>query len=298
MSCLLKLALKKEESEETQKEVEMALLTLSRMGYCFIERELYLKEIEDIMEYQQKHRNLTRLAYWSVWDFLIHRLLADNSLEEVIVNELHFGREAARELEELTRNVNWNRKKGEEMNKEEANEVLIYRAAKDNCRDISNLCMYPLRYAAKNRDVKVEDLLKGGAIDAILEEIQRQTLNEAIVNDCFQFLVNVSRKLKEKNKDEREEEERKALNRKVFEKMEEEGLFVKNFKKEMLLELEKEKEENKNDGNKVENSEKEDKDEDEDEEEEEEEEEAGEGEGEKEGEEEEGEEENEKEEEE
>ncbi|KAH7817106.1 uncharacterized protein MONOS_12849 [Monocercomonoides exilis] len=255
MSCLLKLALKKEESEETQKEVEMALLTLSRMGYCFIERELYLKEIEDIMEYQQKHRNLTRLAYWSVWDFLIHRLLADNSLEEVIVNELHFGREAARELEELTRNVNWNRKKGEEMNKEEANEVLvirrwiktlkiyffccklhneefiglfcrivqIYRAAKDNCRDISNLCMYPLRYAAKNRDVKVEDLLKGGAIDAILEEIQRQTLNEAIVNDCFQFLVNVSRKLKEKNKDEREEEERKALNRKVFEKMEEEG---------------------------------------------------------------------------
>ncbi|KAH7817052.1 uncharacterized protein MONOS_18167 [Monocercomonoides exilis] len=110
--CLLKSALKKEESEETQKEVEMALLALSCVDQFYdLRQELYLKEIKEISEYQKEHRNLTRLRY-------------DRSLEDVIVNELHFGREAARELEELTRNMDWKKKEGEEMNKEEAKEEL------------------------------------------------------------------------------------------------------------------------------------------------------------------------------
>eukprot|EP00770_Monocercomonoides_exilis_P014940 MONOS_14886.1-p1 / transcript=MONOS_14886.1 / gene=MONOS_14886 / organism=Monocercomonoides_exilis_PA203 / gene_product=unspecified product / transcript_product=unspecified product / location=Mono_scaffold01097:12673-14214(-) / protein_length=297 / sequence_SO=supercontig / SO=protein_coding / is_pseudo=false len=109
--CLLKFALKKEESEETRKEKEMALLVLSHIDrYYFLRQELYLKEITEIIKNHQEHHNLTQLAYHL----------------KVIVNELHFGREAARELEELTRNMDW-KKKEEKMNKEEAKEVLIIR---------------------------------------------------------------------------------------------------------------------------------------------------------------------------
>ncbi|KAH7817031.1 uncharacterized protein MONOS_15021 [Monocercomonoides exilis] len=254
--CLLKAASVKEENEEAQKEVEMALLTLSNINeYIEVKQELYLKEITEIIKHQQEQRNLTKLAYQCAWLFFINRFFHDYSLEDTITAELHFVGEAARELEELTRCIDWKNKEENEKRRKATKEeitlirwvetctyyflscrlwneeyvellsriVQIIHAAGDNHREIGNLCISSLRYAAENRDVKVEDLLKGGAIDAILEEIQRQTLNEAIVNDCFQFLVNVSRKLKEKNKDEREEEERKALNRKVFEKMEEEG---------------------------------------------------------------------------
>ncbi|KAH7817096.1 uncharacterized protein MONOS_7995 [Monocercomonoides exilis] len=254
LPCLLKAASKKDETEEAQKEVEMALLALSNIKYYFIERELYLKEITEIIEHHQKHRNLTHLAYQSAWKFLNYQFFVDNSLEDTVANELHFVGEAARELEELTRNVDWNRKKGEEGGKETKEEfilirwvetiaiyflrckleneefigllssiVQVYRAAKDNHSVISNLCISSLRNAAERRVVRIEDLFKGGAVEAVLEEIQRQTLNEGRTNECFKFFMNVSRKLKEKNKDEREEEERKATKRKIFEKMEEEG---------------------------------------------------------------------------
>ncbi|KAH7817054.1 uncharacterized protein MONOS_13824 [Monocercomonoides exilis] len=251
--CLLKVASVKEESEETQKEVEMALLTLSRMGYCLIERELYLKKITEIIKHQQKQRNLTKLAYQSAWDFLIYRFWVDNSLEEVIVNELHFSREAARELEELTKCVNW-KKKEEEMNKEEAKEefalvrwlqtsniyflscrlqneeyveligsiVQVYRAAKGNYGVISNQCIYPLKIAAERRDVRVEDLLNGGAVDTVLEGMQQPTLDDNVMRNCLYFFLNVSKRLKRKTDDELEVKG-KELNRKVFEKLEEEG---------------------------------------------------------------------------
>ncbi|KAH7819736.1 uncharacterized protein MONOS_17892 [Monocercomonoides exilis] len=103
--CLLKAGLRKEESKEVQKDVEMALLALCNTKYYFIEQELYLNEIKDIVKYHQEHHNLTQLAYQYAWEFLINRLLCDNSLEDVVVNELHFAREAARELEELTRSL-------------------------------------------------------------------------------------------------------------------------------------------------------------------------------------------------
>eukprot|EP00770_Monocercomonoides_exilis_P015458 MONOS_15408.1-p1 / transcript=MONOS_15408.1 / gene=MONOS_15408 / organism=Monocercomonoides_exilis_PA203 / gene_product=unspecified product / transcript_product=unspecified product / location=Mono_scaffold01223:9027-10680(-) / protein_length=411 / sequence_SO=supercontig / SO=protein_coding / is_pseudo=false len=253
--CLLKVASDKEESGETRKEVEIALLALSNIENYFLRQELYLKEITEIIEYQKKHRNLTRLAYWSVWDFLIHRLLADNSLEEVIVNELHFSREAARELEELTRNVNW-KKKEEEMNKEEAKEKLtlkrwletfsiyflrcklwneenagvinsivqVYRAAKgDNHRGISDWCTYPLRNASENRVVKINDLLKGRAVEAVLEEIRQPTLDDNAMRNCLYFFLNVSKRLKRKTNNEANEAKRIELKRKIFENMEEEG---------------------------------------------------------------------------
>ncbi|KAH7828404.1 uncharacterized protein MONOS_3065 [Monocercomonoides exilis] len=251
--CLLKAALKKEENEEVQTEVEMALLTLSEMGYCEVPKELYLNELKEIIEHQQKHRNLTKLAYQSAWQFLINRFCTNKFLEDTIANELHFGREAARELEELTRNVDWKRKeveRGKETKEEFAlirwlrmfyvyfyrcklkNEeitiliggiVQVDRAAKENNEEISNQCIYSLMNAAGNRGVRVEDLLKGGAVDVVLESMQRPTLNKVMTNECCHFFMSVSYRLEEEDEYEKEEEERKELNRKVFEKMEEEG---------------------------------------------------------------------------
>eukprot|EP00770_Monocercomonoides_exilis_P012911 MONOS_12855.1-p1 / transcript=MONOS_12855.1 / gene=MONOS_12855 / organism=Monocercomonoides_exilis_PA203 / gene_product=unspecified product / transcript_product=unspecified product / location=Mono_scaffold00742:29986-31430(-) / protein_length=427 / sequence_SO=supercontig / SO=protein_coding / is_pseudo=false len=237
--CLLKFALKKEESEETRKEKEMALLVLSHINsYYFFRQELYLKEITEIIKNHQEHHNLTQLAYHL----------------KVIVNELHFGREAARELEELTRNMDW-KKKEEKMNKEETKEeviltrwietsgyyfyrckleneenvglinsiIKVFRAANDNHRGIGLWCTYPLINAVKNRAVKVDALLKGRAIDAVLERMQRPKLDDEITVECLKFFKNVSNRLKEKEKDEKEEEERKATKMEIFEKLEEEG---------------------------------------------------------------------------
>ncbi|KAH7815548.1 uncharacterized protein MONOS_18318 [Monocercomonoides exilis] len=95
--CLLKVASKKEESEETQKEVEIALLALSNTKYFGMKREMYLNKIKAIIEYHQEHHNLTRLAYQSTWQFLVARLECDKSLGDAIINALHFTREAARE---------------------------------------------------------------------------------------------------------------------------------------------------------------------------------------------------------
>eukprot|EP00770_Monocercomonoides_exilis_P001907 MONOS_1895.1-p1 / transcript=MONOS_1895.1 / gene=MONOS_1895 / organism=Monocercomonoides_exilis_PA203 / gene_product=unspecified product / transcript_product=unspecified product / location=Mono_scaffold00036:78510-79753(+) / protein_length=394 / sequence_SO=supercontig / SO=protein_coding / is_pseudo=false len=253
---LLKAALKKEENEETQKEVEIALLALSNINeYSKMKQELYLNVIKEIIQYQQKHRNLTKLAYQSAWRFLIYRLSNDESLEEVLVNELHLAREAARELEELTRNMDWNRKKEEEMSKEEAKEKLllirwlvtaddylsycqlwneefveligsvaqIFKAAKNNSSAICNWSISFLRVAAESRVVKVDDLLKGKAIDVVFEELYQPALEDRNVCNCLDTVLAITGRLEEKTDNEMEEVKRKEISRKVFEKMEEEG---------------------------------------------------------------------------
>ncbi|KAH7817063.1 uncharacterized protein MONOS_15908 [Monocercomonoides exilis] len=252
--CLLKAASVKEENEEAQKEVEIALLALSRINrYYEVKQELYLNEITEIIKHQQNHRNLTKLAYQRAWQFLINRLHKDMSLDKVIINELHFGREAARELEELARCIDW-KKKGEERGKEAKEEltlvrwletfsiyfhccrlkneenvelinsvVQVFRAAKGNNGVICNLCIYSLRNAAEKRVVKVEDLLNGGAVEAVLEEILQPTFNDYVVFDGLKFLKNISYRLKRKEKNENDEMKRKATKKKVFEKLEEEG---------------------------------------------------------------------------
>ncbi|KAH7819993.1 uncharacterized protein MONOS_14749 [Monocercomonoides exilis] len=195
---------------------------------------------------------MTQLAYQSAWQFLIYRLWADNSLEEVIVNELHFLREATREPEKLMRCIDWKRKEGGE--KEGKEEIIIskwlqtlgkflfycrlrneeysvlvesivqaFRAAKDNYRDIVSQCVESFSYSVNNRNVKVEDFLKRGAVSLIFEEICRPTLNDEIISESLLFLMNVSEKLKEEEEDEKERAKRKGLKRKAFEKMEEEG---------------------------------------------------------------------------
>ncbi|KAH7815132.1 uncharacterized protein MONOS_13517 [Monocercomonoides exilis] len=262
VTCLLKAALRKEENKDVQKEAEMALLALSSIGDNFVEQELYLNDIKEIIKYHQEHRNLTHLAYQSAWEFLIKRFIKDRNLEDMIVNELHFVGEAARELEELTRNEDWNRKKGEERGKEAKEEfaltrwlktcamylqscrlrneenvgllkniVQVHRAEKDNYSIISNLCIYSLRNAAERRVVKVEDLVNIGAIGLFLEGIQRPTLDDRLTFQFLVFFMNVSMRLKRKEKDEIGEVKRKTSMRKVFEKMEEEGFedTIANF---------------------------------------------------------------------
>eukprot|EP00770_Monocercomonoides_exilis_P010281 MONOS_10229.1-p1 / transcript=MONOS_10229.1 / gene=MONOS_10229 / organism=Monocercomonoides_exilis_PA203 / gene_product=unspecified product / transcript_product=unspecified product / location=Mono_scaffold00456:10900-12366(-) / protein_length=312 / sequence_SO=supercontig / SO=protein_coding / is_pseudo=false len=254
------IAMNKEESEEAQKEVEIALLALNNTGLIRIEQKLYLKEIKEIIKYHQEHRNLTRLAYQSAWMFLIDRLLVDNSLEDTILNEMHFIREAVRELEELTRRVDW-KKKGEEMSKEESNEVLVirrwihtidsfllwcelwieklygimgtivqvFRESKDNQREIHQECIYSLRKASMIVVVEIEELFKGGAVETVMEEMNQSTLDDDIMWDFFHFFLNISRRLIEEDDDdddddgEKEEAKRKATKMEIFEKLEEEG---------------------------------------------------------------------------
>eukprot|EP00770_Monocercomonoides_exilis_P011644 MONOS_11588.1-p1 / transcript=MONOS_11588.1 / gene=MONOS_11588 / organism=Monocercomonoides_exilis_PA203 / gene_product=unspecified product / transcript_product=unspecified product / location=Mono_scaffold00589:17976-19253(+) / protein_length=364 / sequence_SO=supercontig / SO=protein_coding / is_pseudo=false len=202
---LLKAASDKDESEKTRKEVEIALLALSNINkYIKVKQELYLKEITEIIKHQQKHRNLTHLAFQSAWQFLINKFFKDRNLEDTIANELHFAREAARELDELSKCVDWKRKKDEERRGKEMKKVhiirrwldvintyftwctlwneewewlirslvLVFREAKDNYRDIGHQCILCIRRTAENR-AEIKDLLESGAIDLILEEIQQ-----------------------------------------------------------------------------------------------------------------------------
>ncbi|KAH7822662.1 uncharacterized protein MONOS_15130 [Monocercomonoides exilis] len=253
---LLKAALKKEENDEAQKEVEMALLALRYICvYKFLRQKLYLSELKEIIKYHQEHHNLTQLAYQSAWQFLIFRMNIDGNMEEVIANELHFGREAARELEELTRCVDWKRKKEEERRGKESKEVLIiwrwintleeyfdsfklwnaelvgllggilklFLAAKDNYPDLRDECLITFGRAAKNTAVEIDALVKEGIVDLFFEEMKQFTLDEDIMWNCLNFFLKLSKRLKEEKEDEKKEEERKEAKRKVFKKMEEEG---------------------------------------------------------------------------
>ncbi|KAH7828552.1 uncharacterized protein MONOS_4964 [Monocercomonoides exilis] len=238
--------------EEKKLSMEDAILLMKRIGYCEmvmneIRQELYLDEIKEIIEYHQEHQNLTRLAYQSAWEFLVYRLHLDKSLEDVIVNELHFGREAAKELEELSKCVDWKRKEDDEVlvverwlivvdyyfssctlwNEEIAGLinciVQVLRASRDNHKDILNGCLYTLRYATENRNVEVDDLLKSGAIGLYWEEMKQSTLDDRIVWNGLNIFLNISKRLKEKTDGETDETKRKELKRKIFERMEEEG---------------------------------------------------------------------------
>ncbi|KAH7832754.1 uncharacterized protein MONOS_18526 [Monocercomonoides exilis] len=254
VSCLMKVASKKEEGEETQKEVEMALLALSNLRFIKIEQELYLNEIKEIILNYQEHYNLTHLAYQSAWQFLIRRFGKDRSLEDDIVNELHFINEASVELEKHLKCFDWKSKEEKERGKE-AKELLIIEgwtsaicevfslcelwneelvgllesiirvclASKDNYRDISEMCIYSLIKGAGKRNMEIDTFVKKGAIDIFLEEMKQSTLlNEEILN-FFHFFLIISKRMKKKEVFENDEAKRKATKMEIFEKMEEEG---------------------------------------------------------------------------
>ncbi|KAH7819992.1 uncharacterized protein MONOS_17876 [Monocercomonoides exilis] len=252
---ILKAALNKEENEEAQKEVEMALLALACMCFFGMKNEVYLKGIKEIIQHHQEHRNLTQLAYQSAWECLAGRVHTIGTSNRAVVDELHFVREAARELEELRKRVNWkgNKKEGEERSKKKEETALmrwiqtikcyfftfeslndelvglvrsivqVLRAAKNECREISVECNISLRRAAWNKAVKVDDLLKGGAVDVLLEEIQLPNLDDTFLRERLSCFRGICQKLKERKDDKTDEEEIKPAKRNIFVKMEEEG---------------------------------------------------------------------------
>ncbi|KAH7826717.1 uncharacterized protein MONOS_14817 [Monocercomonoides exilis] len=254
--CLLKVGLNKKGSREAQKEVEMAVLALSNIGSVAPGNEdLYFNEMREIIQHHQEHRNLTRLAYQSAWKFLINRLRYDKSFEENFVNELKFIREASRELEELTKSVDWKRKDGEERGTESQEELVLMRwlyalrcfilgcklwreeyvgiissiaqllrEAKDNHIKIRNSCIRIFyETATGNKSAKVDFLLKGGAVDAVWGELHKSAMDNEIAAKILKFFMNVSKKLKEEDKEEKEKAKRKETKMELFEKMEEEG---------------------------------------------------------------------------
>ncbi|KAH7818753.1 uncharacterized protein MONOS_5292 [Monocercomonoides exilis] len=254
MPFLLKVASKKEESKEVQKEVEMALLALVNTFRHSIKKELYLSEIVEIIKRHQEFNNLTRLACSSAWVFLINRVYSDKSLEKVIVDELHFARDATRELEHLSKCVDWKREKEERKGKETKEELIIFGwictitcylswcklrneeltglivgiadilfAAKDNYQKISNVCIDLFKVALRKEAVKAEGLLSCGVVDAVLEGIQQPTLNDYFAFDGLRILKKISKSLKGKKRDEIEEVKGKEAKKKVFKKLEEEG---------------------------------------------------------------------------
>ncbi|KAH7826915.1 uncharacterized protein MONOS_18590 [Monocercomonoides exilis] len=251
--CLLKVAVKKEEDEVIQKEVEIALLSLSNIREGIeIKKKKYLKKIKGIIKYHQKHHNLTHLAYQSAWNSLIIVNSFYGDLEKKVENELHFGMEATRELEELEGCVDWKRKGKDaergikmkdfaivdrwldiieiyfeyiEICDEEHVELLrcmkrLCRAARENYINVVLRCcgIFVKMIIFQPNLIVFNVLLKGGVFDFILMEIHNQTFDDCMAGEFLIFFLNVSRKMKEKEKDETEE-----VKRILFDKMEEEG---------------------------------------------------------------------------
>ncbi|KAH7820454.1 uncharacterized protein MONOS_18647 [Monocercomonoides exilis] len=251
--CLLKVALNKEECKEAQKEVEMALLSLSKIvGRERVLEKLYLNEIKEIIKYHQDHQNLTRLAYHSAWEFLIARLGSNRSLADVITNELHFVAEATRELEELsscadlkTKEVAKRKKEVKEIVgkwiktaeelflcitswKEEYAELIsfvakLYRASREKEQMLCERCFSFFNEIANNATESVGYFLKEGVFDIFCEDLQQSTLEDVKLWRSFGFLSDILKRLNEKKDNDVDEVKRKATKKEMFERMEEEG---------------------------------------------------------------------------
>ncbi|KAH7822147.1 uncharacterized protein MONOS_5961 [Monocercomonoides exilis] len=252
---LLKVALKKEEDEEAQKEVEMALFALSNIGlYDKVPKELYLNEIADIIQYHQKHHNLTQLAYQSAWQFLINRYPEVCELIYGLACDLNFVKEAPIELEELTRRLTLKMKE-EGKGGKEVFEVMIIRrwllsleaffsnlmlwkeecyglvgsfmralqASKDYFSDLSfeNVCL--LESMVTNKRIPLDALFKERVIDVILEEILQTRLKIRIFRECLAIFKFLAGRLDGKMKEENGKAKQKGMKRKFFDKLEEEG---------------------------------------------------------------------------
>eukprot|EP00770_Monocercomonoides_exilis_P005496 MONOS_5468.1-p1 / transcript=MONOS_5468.1 / gene=MONOS_5468 / organism=Monocercomonoides_exilis_PA203 / gene_product=unspecified product / transcript_product=unspecified product / location=Mono_scaffold00159:48287-52104(-) / protein_length=966 / sequence_SO=supercontig / SO=protein_coding / is_pseudo=false len=213
----LKIALNKEESEDAQKEKETALIALSNIDkHQEINKKLYQNCAIEIIKYHQEHHNLTRLAYQSIWQFYTNRQHKERELEEIIVNELHFFREASREMEELAKCVDWGKtekelEKTKEVQiilkwiqmikrltwnsrtwKDEFSELIccnvcLSRAARENESEIFEECSSLLLDITRTKNVDIDCLLKKGVIDLFLEEFLRPTLNKGVAYQIFSF---------------------------------------------------------------------------------------------------------------
>ncbi|KAH7829745.1 uncharacterized protein MONOS_2011 [Monocercomonoides exilis] len=265
--CLLKVALNKEKSEETRKEVEMALLALRNIDkFTYLMEKLFLSEIKEIIQYHQEQRNLTRIAYQSAWQFLMCRSLGDELFKRVIENELHFGREVIRELEELNALVDWKRKDKEEktneeilikrwlkvlykcrcyfymMLKEEFVELLelvtrLYRETKDCDYSMRKLCVSLLELLTDENIISDSVVSESGVVGIVLEELQEPTLDHDIIVFCLGILSTFSLRLNKWTDKELAKAEWKKIQIGMFEKMEEEGYedYITSFHETLSL---------------------------------------------------------------
>eukprot|EP00770_Monocercomonoides_exilis_P014980 MONOS_14926.1-p1 / transcript=MONOS_14926.1 / gene=MONOS_14926 / organism=Monocercomonoides_exilis_PA203 / gene_product=unspecified product / transcript_product=unspecified product / location=Mono_scaffold01107:6771-7898(-) / protein_length=356 / sequence_SO=supercontig / SO=protein_coding / is_pseudo=false len=259
---LLKVALNKEEDIKAQKEVEMALLALSHISSMTrIEKDQFVNEIKEIIEHHQKHQNLTRLAYQSAWQFLTKRFYYSKSLEDLIMNELHFTSEASRELDELVKSLDLKGKGGSDRLKE-TRVILRWldvfdeyfdgeylrrnddtkliksiigtcRAEKGNDKKIANEVIQLFGRIAGRKRMNIKYLLDGGAVDHILNEIKQPSLTVEKSSTCLWFFYALSERLKGESiedfltvekEDEIDEAEKKDIKKEIIEKYEEEGL--------------------------------------------------------------------------
>ncbi|KAH7814997.1 uncharacterized protein MONOS_18365 [Monocercomonoides exilis] len=250
---LLKVALSKEESEEKQKEVEIALLALSNLNEKMnVERELWQEEAIEIIKYHQKHRNLTHLAYQSAWMFLINRLNEERGFIDSFLSKLNFVSEATRELEELRRCVDWKKKakrgkekkelviikrwcktlrayfeKGGMREKEYVGlsecVVRLYRASKSNYKKISNESANLFYIMVKAENVGMDDLLYGGVVDLVLKETLQTTLENYSAERRLMFFLRLQRRLNGISDEANKGEKLFVTKRKILDRLEEEG---------------------------------------------------------------------------
>ncbi|KAH7816032.1 uncharacterized protein MONOS_18268 [Monocercomonoides exilis] len=220
--CLLKAVLKKEENEDAQKEVEMALLALSNIWQAAkVPQELYLIEILEIIKYHQEHHNLTRFAYQSAWIFFVNRLSASKKREIEIANEMHFGSEAIRELEELALCVNV--KKNEKVPKDcedgrvilrwlDVYEAFGYCSKEFKEKESQNFmkCIVDLLKEAKgcekgiygkivdsfmnlikSDEILFSEVVMTEAFEVILEMMHTPTLDDELTADCLCIFISL-----------------------------------------------------------------------------------------------------------
>ncbi|KAH7831684.1 uncharacterized protein MONOS_16913 [Monocercomonoides exilis] len=250
--CLLNIALNKEESEEAQIEVEMALVSLSNISWnAKVKEELYLNEIKDIIQHHQKRHNLTRFAYQSAWKFLINRFSNNKGLGDIIVIDLHFAREATRELEEMERHMDWNKKNKVETEMKEMWMIKNWHDTLRICIQCNNLsckgntdlfaCLAKLCKSAAYIDwdmfqtylnilsslfyptiENAEYLVRGGALDAVLNEMCRFSFVFDLATLYAHLPYSLFRVFEEKV-DKNYSMILKKIKREAFEKLEEEG---------------------------------------------------------------------------
>ncbi|KAH7825171.1 uncharacterized protein MONOS_17476 [Monocercomonoides exilis] len=257
LPCLLNAALNKDVSDENRNEAELALLALNNIGEGKeLGKEWFLDEITEIIQYHQEHHNLTCLAYLSAWQFLMVRSYKCIDIRKGIVNNLHFVREAKREIDGLVRCINWKNDENELKNLTETlmlkkwcfvidyylrfcdfqceeisliitSLVSLCRRAMDNHHNLFNECIYLFETMVERLSESVIHCLKEGAFNVALDGVLQPTLEDLQEASCLRFFSFISGiyqgKRKDRNKREVEEHYWKKIKREINEKLEDDG---------------------------------------------------------------------------
>ncbi|KAH7820053.1 uncharacterized protein MONOS_7572 [Monocercomonoides exilis] len=264
---LMNVVLRKIKSKEAQREIEIILTALSTME----EKQnaitdLCVNEMVEVIKYHQQHRNLTRLAHQSAWIYLVNHFEPGGILERTCMNELHIAREVAMELEELTKCVDWKKKKAKWEAQKEAwmikrwintvkdkfgfldfelrnvERIELYRWISRTCklagkneREISKDCIKLFESKTAGTNTSIDFLLKSEIVEAVFETLLLSTLDEEEAESCLHFFVTLSDGLREKSDYETVEAKRKAIKRKAFDILEERGFeeCITSFKENL-----------------------------------------------------------------